>query len=286
MRILRVRSLAEEALPSTRSFAQARDRFADGADSPRALLERCLERIAERDREVKAFVYLNADGARSAADAATKRYRAGQPLSPIDGMPIALKDVLETADMPTGFGSPIYEGWRGGRDAPVVLALRQAGAVLVGKVVTTEFAATVTGPTRNPHDLKRTPGGSSSGSAAAVADGMVPLAIGTQVIGSVLRPASFCGVIGFKPTLGALNRYGMSDIYSQNCLGTLSNTLEDAWAVCHEIAQRVGGDPGFMPFQGGPKPAPAHKPQCIAVLETAGWARADEEAQRAFRTVV
>jgi Asp-tRNA(Asn)/Glu-tRNA(Gln) amidotransferase A subunit family amidase len=273
-------------LPSTQSFIQARDAFADGQDSPRALLERCLERIAARDNEVKAFVHLNAEGARAAADAATKRYRARQPLSLIDGLPIAIKDVLETADMPTGFGSPIYEGWRGGRDSPCALALRQAGAVLVGKVVTTEFAATETGPTRNPHDLKRTPGGSSSGSAAAVADGMVPVAIGTQVIGSVLRPASFCGIVGFKPTLGALNRYGMSDIYSQNCLGTLSRNLDDAWAVCHEIASRVGGDPGFIPFQGGAKPAPAERPNCIAVLETGGWPKADEESRRAFQASV
>ncbi len=273
-------------MPTTPSFTQAREAFADGRDTPRALLERCLERIAARDGEVKAFVHLNTDGARTAADAATRRYRAGQAQSPIDGMPIAIKDVLETADMPTGFGSPIYDGWRGGRDSPCAVALRQAGAVLVGKVVTTEFAATEPGPTRNPHDLKRTPGGSSSGSAAAVADGMVPVAIGTQVIGSVLRPASFCGIFGFKPTLGALNRYGMSDIYSQNCLGTLSSTLEDAWAVCHEIAARVGGDPGFIPFQGGPRPAPAERPQCIAVLETAGWPKTDEESKRAFATAL
>jgi Asp-tRNA(Asn)/Glu-tRNA(Gln) amidotransferase A subunit family amidase len=265
---------------------QTRKAFAEGRDTPRALLERYLERIAARDGEVKAFVYLDAEGARKTADDATRRYREGHAQSLIDGMPIAIKDVLETADMPTGFGSPIYTGWRGGRDSPCALALRQAGAVLVGKVVTTEFAATETGPTRNPHDLKRTPGGSSSGSAAAVADGMVPVAIGTQVIGSVLRPASFCGVYGFKPTLGALNRYGMSDIYSQNCLGTLSSTLEDAWAVCHEIAARVGGDPGFLPFQGGPQPAPAERPGCIAVLETGGWPKADEESKQAFRAAI
>ena len=271
---------------STRSFAEARDRFRNGSDSPRAFLEQCLERIAVRDGDIKAFVCLNVEGARPAADAASKRYVDGQPLSLVDGMPIGLKDVLETADMPTGFGSPIFEGWRGGRDSAAALALRQAGAVLVGKVVTTEFAATVTGPTRNPLDLKRTPGGSSSGSAAAVADGMIPLAMGSQVIGSILRPASFCGIIGFKPTLGAINRAGISDNYSQNCLGTLSNNLDDAWAVCHEIASRVGGDPGFTPFQGGPKPAPAQRPQALAVLETAGWPKADEEAKAAFRAVL
>jgi Asp-tRNA(Asn)/Glu-tRNA(Gln) amidotransferase A subunit family amidase len=154
--------------------------------------------------------------------------------------------------------------------------------VLVGKTVTTEFAASYPGPTRNPHALDRTPGGSSSGSAAAVADGMVPLAIGSQVVGSVLRPASFCGVIGFKPSYGALNKGGICDAYSQNCVGTLSNSLADAFAVCHEIATRVGGDPGFAPFQGGPVPALPRPPQTLGVIETAGWASADAEAKRQF----
>jgi Asp-tRNA(Asn)/Glu-tRNA(Gln) amidotransferase A subunit family amidase len=148
--------------------------------------------------------------------------------------------------------------------------------------VTTEFAATHPNVTRNPHDLSRTPGGSSSGSAAAVGDGMVPVAIGSQVIGSVLRPASFCGVIGFKPTYGALNKGGTCDAYSQNSVGTLTNSLADAFAVCHEIATRVGGDPGFAPFQGGPQPAAPRMPQVLGVLETAGWDGADAEAKRQF----
>jgi Asp-tRNA(Asn)/Glu-tRNA(Gln) amidotransferase A subunit family amidase len=264
------------------TFMDRRAHFADGTDSPRALLEQCLARIAERDGAVRAFVTVNADGARAAAEAATARYRAGKPLSSIDGMPIGIKDIFETADMPTGFGSPIFDGWRGGRDSAVAFALRQAGAVLVGKTVTTEFAASHPGPTRNPHDLERTPGGSSSGSAAAVADGMVPLAIGSQVVGSVLRPASFCGVIGLKPTYGALNKGGICDAYSQNCVGTLSNSLADAFAVCHEIAMRVGGDPGSAPFQGGPEPALPRRPQTLGVIETAGWAMADAEAKRQF----
>jgi len=213
------------------TFTDRREKFFDGGDNPRAMLERCLARIAERDAEVKAFAFLDADGARAAADNAAQRYRERRPLSAIDGMPIGLKDILETADMPTGFGSPIFEDWRGGRDSAAAFALRQAGAVIVGKLVTTEFAATFPGPTRNPHDLARTPGGSSSGSAAAVADGMLPMALGSQVIGSILRPASFCGVIGFKPTFGSLNRGGTCDNYSQNALGTLSNSLADAWAV-------------------------------------------------------
>jgi Asp-tRNA(Asn)/Glu-tRNA(Gln) amidotransferase A subunit family amidase len=264
------------------TFVDRRRAFCDGADSPRALLETCLARIAERDGEVRAFVHLADKEARVAADAATQRYRAGRPLSSIDGVPIALKDIFETADMPTGFGSPIFDGWSGGRDSAVALALREAGAVIVGKVVTTEFASTVPGPTRNPHDLSRTPGGSSSGSAAAVADGMVPVAMGSQVAGSILRPASFCGVIGFKPTFGSLNRGGICDSYSQNTLGPLANSLGDAFAVCHEIAVRVGGDPGFLPFQGGAVPAPAQQPQALAVLEQSGWDGADAGAKREF----
>lgn len=268
------------------TFMDKRAAFPAGKETPRTMLEQCLARIAERDGEVQAFVTVNAEGARAAADASSQRYRDGRPLSPIDGMPIALKDIFETVDMPTGFGSPIFDGWSGGRDSAVAFALRQAGAVFVGKAVTTEFAATHPGKTHNPHDLNRTPGGSSSGSAAAVADGMVPLAIGSQVIGSVLRPASFCGVIGFKPTYGALNKGGTCDAYSQNCVGTLSNSLADAFAVCHEIATRVGGDPGFMPFQGGPEPALPRQPLVVGVLETGGWSKADAESKRQFLALV
>jgi Asp-tRNA(Asn)/Glu-tRNA(Gln) amidotransferase A subunit family amidase len=266
------------------SFAAARERFRAGTQSPRDFLERCLQRIDEREPTVRAFVTTNVEGARRAADAASERYRFGKPLSSIDGIPVAIKDIIETVDMPTEFGSPVFKGWRGGRDAACVYALRQAGAVIVGKAVTTEFASAPPGPTRNPLDLDRTPGGSSSGSAAAVAAGMVPVALGTQVGGSVLRPASFCGIIGFKPTFGALNRGNLSDNYSQNCIGTLSVTLEDGWAVCHEISKIVGGDPGFPPFAGGATPAAPRRPDVLAVLETAGWAIADEAAKAALQS--
>ena len=264
------------------SYATLSRGFADGIGSPRHLLESCLARIAEREPVVRAFAALNLNAAQ-AADAASARWRAGTQLSPIDGMPIALKDIIETADMPTGFGSPIFAGHSTGRDAAAAHALRRAGAVLVGKAVTTEFADMVAGPTTNPHDPARTPGGSSSGSAAAVAAGMVPVAIGSQVGGSILRPASFCGVVGIKPSFGAINRGGISDQFSQNCLGTLSATLEDGWAVCHAIASTVGGDPGHLPFAGGPAPLPPHKPSTLAVLHTAGWAVAEPGAIDAFQ---
>ncbi len=256
--------------------------YTAGTIPPRAYLESCIATIEAREPELQAFTALNLDAARAAADAAEARRAAGRPLSPIDGMPIAVKDLIETADMPTEFGSAAFAGWSGGRDAAPVHALRQAGAVIVGKTVTTEFGIGGPGPTRNPHDARRTPGGSSSGSGAAVGAGMVPVALGTQVGGSVLRPASFCGVIGFKPTYGALNRGQLSDQFSQNCLGALAGDLADLWAVCHEISRRAGGDPGHLPFAGGPAPAPPRKPDTLAVLETAGWDAADAVAKSAL----
>ena len=168
--------------------------FRSGADSPRHFLERCLAAIAAREAQVGAFVHYDAANARRQAEASAARWRAGQPLSPIDGMPVGIKDIIETADFPTEMGSPLYAGWRSERDAASVVALRAAGAVIVGKTVTTEFAATEPRGTRNPLDPARTPGGSSSGSAAAVAAGMLSVGIGTQVVGSILRPASYCGV--------------------------------------------------------------------------------------------
>ena len=271
------------------AFSTVRQSFIDGRDSPRATLERYLERIAAREAEVKAFAALNLDGARKAADESTSRYRAGRPLSAVDGMALGIKDILETEDMPTTFGSPIYEGYRTNRDAAAVYALRAAGGLIVGKTVTTEFAARHPGPTRNPLDLKRTPGGSSSGSAAAVADGMLPAAIGSQVIGSVLRPSSFCGVVGFKPTYGTLNRGGGYDNFSQNCLGVLAATLDDVFLVSHVIAEKAGGDPGCVAFQGGPVPAPAATPTTLGFIETAGWEKASPAAReqlQGFRTWV
>jgi Asp-tRNA(Asn)/Glu-tRNA(Gln) amidotransferase A subunit family amidase len=184
--------------------------------------------------------------------------------------------------MPTENGSLLFAGWRSERDGASVAALREAGAVIVGKTVTTEFAATEPRGTRNPHDLRRTPGGSSSGSAAAVAAGMLSAALGTQVIGSTIRPASYCGCIGFKASVGALNRGGSYDGLSQSATGVLAATLEDAWQVAYEIAVRAGGDPGY-PGLFGPASAPApRKPRRLAFLETAGWDAASTGAKAAM----
>lgn len=272
--------------PKLRPFFNAATGFSAGTDTPRAYLDRCLAVIEEREPEVMAFVHLDVEAAKAQADRSTARWRQGKPLSPIDGMPVGVKDIIETCDMPTQMGSAIYEGFRSGRDGATAAALREAGAVILGKTVTTEFATSPPGPTRNPWDRRRTPGGSSSGSAAAVGAGMIPFALGTQVIGSILRPASYCGCIGFKPSLGAINRGGSHDALSQSVHGALAASLEDAWIALRAIADRAGGDPGFPGLFGPAAPPAARQPRRLAVLETAGWAVAVPEAKAALDTAL
>jgi Asp-tRNA(Asn)/Glu-tRNA(Gln) amidotransferase A subunit family amidase len=272
--------------PTPRSFFAAAAAFRNGADSPLAFLERCIGTIDQHEPQIGAFVATNFEAARAAAAASSERWRAGTTLSLIDGMPVGIKDIMETADMVTEQGSPLFLGWRGGRDAAAVAALREAGAVIIGKTVTTEFASTEPRGTRNPWDLERTPGGSSSGSAAAVAAGMVPAALGTQVVGSILRPASFCGCFGFKPSAGGINRGGSFDEYSQSCTGVLAASLAEAWCVARAISARAGGDPGH-PGITGPLDLPeAARPRRVAKLETAGWERATDDARDALEGVV
>jgi Asp-tRNA(Asn)/Glu-tRNA(Gln) amidotransferase A subunit family amidase len=268
--------------PVLRPYLPATQNFAAGKDSPRDFLERCLTALDAWEPRIGAFVTLNVAAARADADRSSARWRSGNPLSPIDGMPLGIKDIIETADMPTENGSPLFAGFRSERDAASVAALREAGGVIVGKTVTTEFAATEPRGTRNPWDPARTPGGSSSGSAAAVGAGVIPVGLGTQVIGSTLRPASFCGCFGFKPTVGAINRGGSYDGLSQSATGTLAASLEEAWQVAYEIVKRAGGDPGFPGLYGPPHPLESIKPRQLALLETDGWAEASPTARQAL----
>lgn len=274
------------AKPLVRPFFVTIAHFKSGADTPRAFLDRCLTSVTEFEPVVGAFVHLDIEAAKAEADRSGERWSQGKPLSRIDGMPVGIKDTFETIDMPTECGSPIYAGWRSSRDAASVVALRQAGAVILGKTVTTEFAATVPRGTRNPWDPRRTPGGSSSGSAAAVGAGMVSVALGTQAIGSILRPASFCGVVGFKASIGAINRGGCHDGMSIGAHGPLAATLEDAWIVAREISNRVGGDPGYPGLYGPAEYPAAKKPKRLALLETSGWAAAEPAARTAFEAAV
>lgn len=270
-------------MSSLSSFLAETNGFKAGTTSPSRYLERCLSVLDARESTLKAFVTLARETAMAAAAASDARWKAGSPLSPIDGMPIGIKDIIETQDMPTGQGSPYWAGTRTGRDAASVQALREAGAVVLGKTTTTEYATSEPfHSTTNPHDAKRTPGGSSSGSAAAVGAGILPAALGTQVVASTIRPASFCGCVGFKPTVGALNRSGSFDHLSQSCTGILAATPADAWVVASAISERVGGDPGFPGLYGPTLPPAPVKPARLALIETGGWAKTTPGARTAL----
>ena len=266
-------------------FSEATPAFRDGSDTPTAYLERCIEQIERREPEIRAFVALNLEAARAAAESSTTRWRAEAPLSAIDGMPIGIKDLLETKDMPTEYGCAAYRGNFPKRDNAAVWALREAGAVIVGKTVTAELGGSEPGPTQNPFDPSRTPGGSSSGTAAAVAAGMLPAGIGTQVGGSIIRPAAFCGNIALKPSQGAINR-GERQATSMSTHGVHANSIEDMWQVAIEIANRAGGDRGYPGLQGpDTTPEPA-RPERLIVLQTEGWPRVEEPTRRAFMGVL
>jgi Asp-tRNA(Asn)/Glu-tRNA(Gln) amidotransferase A subunit family amidase len=268
--------------PKMQPFLPATADFASGKDSPREFLERCIGELEAWEPKIGAFVTLSLAAARTAADSSTRRWREGKPLSAIDGMPIGIKDIIETIDMATENGSPLFAGFHGNRDSASVAALREAGGVIVGKTVTTEFAWMQPRGTRNPWDLTRTPGGSSSGSAAAVAVGAISVGLGTQVFGSIVRPASFCGCFGFKPTVGAINRGGSHDALSQSTHGPIAASLPNAWQVAYEISRRAGGDPGFPGLYGPPTCPNPSKPRRLAVLKTDGWAVATLAAKEAF----
>jgi len=216
-----------------------------------------LDRIAEREPEVHAWKTLDAE--RALAEAAARD--GERPRGPLHGVPVGVKDVIDTHDLATGYGSPIHEGFRPGADAACVALLRAAGMVVIGKTVTTEFAMRHPGATANPHNPGHTPGGSSSGSAAAVADGHVPLAIGTQTSGSIIRPASFCGAVGFKPSWGAVPRAGLKMLAeSLDVIGAIARSPRDA----HAFAQAMAGLP-VAPA------APSERPPTFGLCRTAAW---------------
>ena len=220
------------------------------------MTEACLARIAADEPRIQAFAHLDPEHARAQARALDERKRAGRALGPLHGVPVAVKDIVDTADFPTEQGSVIHAGRRPLHDAAIVARLRAAGAVVLGKTVTTEFACFTPGKTRNPHDLARTPGGSSSGSAAAVAAGMAPLAIGSQTNGSVIRPASFCGVVGFKPSYGLIPRTGvLTTSATLDHVGVFARSVEDAAFLADALAGFDDGDPATRPV---PPPALRH----------------------------
>ncbi len=209
--------------------ADAARRIEAGEITSEMLVRACLDRIAEREETVQAWAYLDPDFALEQARRADDFRTAGGFGGPLHGVPVGIKDIFDTEDMPTENGSPVFAGRRPRADAAVVSALKDAGAIIMGKTVSTELAVSYPGKTRNPINPEHTPGGSSSGSAAAVADGMVPLALGTQTAGSVIRPAAYCGVVGFKPTHGLISRTGILSLSpALDTVGTFARTVEDA----------------------------------------------------------
>jgi Asp-tRNA(Asn)/Glu-tRNA(Gln) amidotransferase A subunit family amidase len=265
------------------SFAAAKRAFAAGSDTPRAFLERCIEQIERHEPQIKAFVRLDFEGARQQADASATRWQRGQPLSAVDGLPVGIKDCFDIAGWPTEVNSALFRDHVAEIDAAHVDALRAGGAVVLGKTTTTELTMASPAPTLNPWSLEHTPGGSSSGSAAAVAARMLPLATGSQVRGSVLRPASICGIIGMKPTFGALNRYGGIDPSpSLNHLGFLGGTLTDVWESAHHIGNTAGGDPGYPALLGARELLPPQRPKRLVRQYTSGWSKTDEASQQAM----
>ena len=214
-----------------------------GETTALAIVHDCLDRISEREGAVHAWSSVDRAGALAAARALDAGPRRGA----LHGVPFGVKDVIDTADMPTAYGSPIYDGYRPGIDATAVTALRRAGAIILGKTVTAEFAHRLPGPTTNPLDPSRTPGGSSSGSAAAVADGMVPLALGTQTTASTIRPASYCGVIGYRPTYGVISCAGIkANSPSFDTVGIIGRSLDDC-ALVRDILMEVSPHAVRMP---------------------------------------
>jgi Asp-tRNA(Asn)/Glu-tRNA(Gln) amidotransferase A subunit family amidase len=212
---------------------------AAGRTTREAVMRACLERIAAREPQLQAWTNLDPAHALAAARAADREGGGG----PLAGVPFGVKDIIDTEDYPTEWGTPIHRGRRPSRDAACVALTRRAGGVLLGKTVTTEFANLHPGPTRNPHDPARTPGGSSSGSAAAVADHMVPVALGTQTTGSTIRPASFCGVFGYRPTWGEHRLHGVMEASgSLDTLGILARSLDDV-ALWRDVLLGVAPQP-------------------------------------------
>ena len=214
-------------------------RIARGELTCEAVARACLARIAEREPVLHAWAFIDEELVLAAA----QRLDAARERGPLHGVPVGIKDIIDTADMPTQMGSPIYAGYRPAADAACVGLLRAAGALIAGKTVTAEFAGSHPGPTTNPHDPARTPGGSSSGSAAAVAAGMIPIALGTQTGGSVHRPASYCGIVGFKPTRALVNRGGVKPAAEKlDVVGILARDLDDvrlAFAALTNVAPRA-----------------------------------------------
>ena len=267
--------------------SEARAELASGRLTSETLVAACLARIAGRDDAVAAWTHIDAERALEAARLSDVERASGKPLPALSGIPVGIKDIIDTKDFPTELGSVVFAGRQPSADAFIVAELKAAGAIILGKTVTTEFAFFGPGKTRNPRDAGRTPGGSSSGSAAAVADSQVPLAIGTQTAGSIIRPASYCGTIGFKPSFGYASRTGvLVQSPPLNSIGGYARSVEDIALLFDSIG---GFDVADRDMTSGPRPSLAlalrepefHVPR-FAFVKSPAWPQADPKMQTAF----
>jgi Asp-tRNA(Asn)/Glu-tRNA(Gln) amidotransferase A subunit family amidase len=269
------------------SLSEAVADIRDGRTTSVELVRDCIKRIDEVEPAVQAWAFLDRDHAMRQAEAADEHRRHGRALGPLHGVPIGIKDIFDTTDMPTEFGSPFWAGRTPRDDAAAVARLRAGGAVIMGKTVTTEYGFMHPGKTRNPHDHTRTPGGSSSGSAAAVAAHMVPGALGAQTNGSVIRPAAFCGVVGFKPTHGLIPRTGALMLTrTLDHVGVFARSVEDAALIVEAIAGFDAEDPDTRPLARPPLAAVAASepplPPRFAFVRTAAWPHVEPVMSAAF----
>jgi Asp-tRNA(Asn)/Glu-tRNA(Gln) amidotransferase A subunit family amidase len=271
--------------------AEAAARLAAGTIASEELVTACLARIDEREAEVQAWAHLDRERALEEARAADAARRSGKGVGPLAGLPVGLKDIIDTADLPTEHGSAIFKGRRPYKDAACVTALRRSGGVVMGKTVTTELATLTPSRTRNPVNLAHTPGGSSSGSAAAVAAGMVPAAVGTQTGGSVIRPAAYCGVYGFKPTFGMIPRFGvLTQASSLDTIGVFGRSVEDVALLADALQAYDERDPASLSTSRPRLLATATEdwplPPLLAFVKTHAWGEADAATREAFGELV
>jgi len=273
------------------SAVDARDALEQGSLSSVELVEACFERIDEVEESIGAWAHLDRDVALEQARQADDFRRRGLALGALHGLPVGIKDIIDTSDYPTERGSVLYQGRTPSTDATLVSLLREAGAIILGKTVTTELAVYSPGKTRNPHNTEHTPGGSSSGSAAAVAAGMVTLSVGTQTNGSVIRPASYCGVYGFKPSFARISRFGvMMQSKPLDTVGVFARSLADL-ALISDVLMRYDGQDNDM------KPV---APPCIArimaeevpikprfaFVRTPMWEQVEQSTKDGFRELI
>lgn len=267
------------------SATEVASRIARGDMTSEAYVKACLDRIALREPEIQAFAHLDPDHALSEARSADAALRSGRGVGPLHGVPVGIKDIIDTADQPTEHGCNAYRGNQPEKDAAVIAALRAAGTVIIGKTVTTELATLTPSKTRNPRNPAHTPGGSSSGSAAAVGDRMLPLALGTQTGGSVIRPASFNGVYGLKPTLGLISRRGvMLQSHTLDTVGVYGRSVDDLALILDAVSVHDPDDDVSYPHS-----RPSYReiarqeppmPPLFAFVKTGAW---DEHAEPVMR---